>query len=317
MVAYSGNHNAHLNLRVRLIKYSNTQNQQSQQSGSGLFGSLGQSQQQNQQQGGLQSGQSNNQQQQTVPGVRIDTANIRGTTRFNDLHDELQKQIDHLDAVIQQQIKIKNDINAILPAHDNGLANIPNDVEFCRRKLIGLEAAMSSDADSVRNVQKLVTEDIEHAKLSFRAADNLRLPAQYHIPGVWQAKSSTNDSRSQNGNSEAQRDIVGYFSSTADDLSSTLSKYQKNINEIELHLRNVEATSAQQVASVAASRKGGSASDDDAVRELASALADFEQGILHVAGKVGGARETVQTLQLGEFTDPSKSATSRHRSGIY
>jgi nucleoporin p58/p45 len=266
----------------------------------------------------LQFGQSNSQQQQTVPGVRIDTANIRGTTRFNDLHDELQKQIDHLDAVIQQQIKIKNDINAILPAHDNGLANIPNDVEFCRRKLIGLDAAMSSDIESIGNVQKLVTKDIEHAKLSFRAADNLRLPAQYHIPGVWPSKSSTNDNRSQNGNGEAQQDIVGYFSSTADELSATLTKYQKNVNEIELHLRNVESTSAQQVASLVARRNGGSASDDDAIRELAAALVEFEQGILHVAGKVGGARESVQTLQLNQFTGPSDAnATNGKRSSIY
>lgn len=280
--------------------------------------SLNQAQQQPQPQGGLTFGQSNNQQQQTVPGVRIDIANIRGTTRFNDLHDELQKQIDHLDQVIQQQVQIKNDITAFIPAHDNDLSHIPDDVEFCRRKLIGLDAAMSSDIESIGNVQKLVTKDIEHAKLSFKAADNLRLPPQYHIPGVWPSKSTTNDNRSQNGDGEAQQDIVGYFSSTADELSSTLGKYQKNISEIELHLRNVESTSAQQVASLVSRRNGGSASEDDAIRELAAALTEFEQGILHVAGKVGGAREGLQALQLGGFTGPSDVKLSKgRRSGVY
>jgi nucleoporin p58/p45 len=81
--------------------------------------------------GGLSLGQSTNQQQQTVPGVRIDVTNIRGTTRFNDLHEDLQKQISFLDDFIQAQIQLKNDCDAIMPSHDSQLAQVPNDVEFC------------------------------------------------------------------------------------------------------------------------------------------------------------------------------------------
>lgn len=85
-----------------------TQNQQSQPQQSSMFSS---SQNQPQAQssflgGGLSLGQTNNQNQQTVPGVRIDLTNLRGTTRFNDLHEDLQKEISKLDDIIQGQIKL-------------------------------------------------------------------------------------------------------------------------------------------------------------------------------------------------------------------
>jgi len=267
---------------------------------------------------GFGGGLSTNQQQQTVPGVRIDVANIRGTTRFNDLHEELQKKIEFLDNIIQTQIQLKNDCYAIMPQHEAQLSYIPNDVEFCRRKLIGLDSAVTSDVEAIAHIQKLVKTDAEHAKLSFRAVDNLKLPPQYHVTGVWPAKSTNGDGGSQaNGAGEAQ-DIVGFFSSSADELATTLTKYQKNIGEIELHLRNVEANSAQQVNSLVARRNGASGADEDAVRELAEAFTDFEQGILHVAGKVGGLREGIQSLQLGTFTGPTNAKSpAKKRSGVY
>jgi hypothetical protein len=316
---------------LALTKYSgslgNTQNQQTQQAPptSNMFTSLlnNPQQQQTQQQGfgglsttGLTLGQSTNQ-QQTVPGVRIDTANIRGTTRFNDLHDELQSQIETMDKIIEQQVRLKNECYAIMPAHNDQLASIPNDVEFCRRKLIGLDAAMSSDAEAIAKLQTLASTDFDQGRLSFSAIDNLRLPPQYHVSGVWPAKSTPNNNQSQGGGG----DIVGYFSSAADELSATLTKYQKNISDIELHLRNVEGASAHQVAALIARRNGASGSDEDAIRELAGALAEFEQSILHVAGKVGGVREGIQTLQLGAFPDTTgnstRPATNGKRRGIY
>ena len=155
-------------------------------------------------------GQSTNQ-QQTVPGVRIDVSQLRGTTRFNDLHDDLQKQIKLFDDVIQQQIRLKNDCDAIMPAHNNQLAQVPHDVEFVRRKRIGVENAQDSDAQAISIVQKLIKVDAEHAKLSFKAIDNLKLPPQYHSTGVWSGNPAANDNRNQeNGDADAQ-DIVSFF----------------------------------------------------------------------------------------------------------
>jgi nucleoporin p58/p45 len=264
--------------------------------------------------GGL--GQSNN--QQTVPGVRIDTASIRGTTRFNDLHEDLQKQIINMDEVIQAQIRLKNDCDAIMPSHEAQLLGIPHDVDFIRRKLIGVDNALTQDAEAINAAQELIKIDAEHAKLSFKAIDNLKLPPQYHNPGIWSAKSTSNDSRSQiNGEGEAQ-DLIGFFSTTADEQAKALEKYQKHMTDIEQHLRSVEASSAQQINSLITKRNGGFGGQDDPVQELAAILRELEQSILGVAGKVGSAREAMQTLQLGTFTGPAdEKKTNGKRNGVY
>lgn len=266
--------------------------------------------------GGLSLGQTNNQNQQTVPGVRIDLTNLRGTTRFNDLHEDLQKEISKLDDIIQGQIKLRNDCEAIVSSHDSQLAHIPNDVGLMSRKLVGVESAILEDVKAIFTVRELIKTDAAHAKLSFAAIDNLKLPPQYHNTGMWSTKASENRSQSDSG--EDAEDIVGLFSKTADELSATLAKYQTSITEIEQHLRGLEASSAQQINSFVAKRRGGYGSTEDPIAELAAALREFEQSILGVAGKVGGAREGMQNLQLGEFAASTNGRNvNGKRNGIY
>jgi nucleoporin p58/p45 len=288
-----------------------------------MFTSLGQNNQ-NQPQaqpssllgGGLSLGQSNTQNQQAVPGVRIDLSNLRGTTRFSDLHEDLQKEISRMDDIIQGQIKLKNDCEAIMPSHNNQLAQVPNDVAFCNRKLVGVESAAVSDVNAISLVREFIKTDAEHAKLSFRAIDNLKLPPQYHNSGMWSGKAQ--GSQAQGGDEDDAEGLVTLFSTTADELAATLTKYQHNITLIEQHLRGVEANSAQQINAFVAKRTGSSGVQEDPVAELAAALREFEQGILGVAGKVGSAREGVQTLQLGGFgTSTNGKNTNGKRSGVY
>lgn len=297
------------------------QNQPQQQS---MFSSIGGGQAQNQPQaqpsglfgGGLSLGQNNTQNQQSVPGVRIDVSNLRGTTRFNDLHDDLQKEISRMDDIVQAQIKLKNDCEAIMPSHNKQLAQIPNDVGFCNRKLVGVESAVLSDVKNISLVQDFAKIDEEHAKMSFRAIDNLKLPPQYHNTGIWSTKSQ--DNRSQGNGEESAEDLVGLFSATADELAVKLTKNHNYLTEIEQHLRGIEGSSAQQINSFVAKRSGSGGSREDPVAELAAALREFEQSILGVAGKVGGAREAVQTLQLGGFnTSTNGRNTNGKRSGVY
>ena len=49
--------------------------------------------------GSLTMGQGNNAQTGTVPGTKIDLSNLRPTTRFSDLHDDLKKQIEELNTL--------------------------------------------------------------------------------------------------------------------------------------------------------------------------------------------------------------------------
>ncbi|TQS38402.1 hypothetical protein Golomagni_01092, partial [Golovinomyces magnicellulatus] len=240
-------------------------------------------------------GKNSTQQQQTIPGVLIDTSNIRGTTRFNDLKEELQKQLMEIDTIIQAQIQLKNDCDAIMPAHESQLTQIPIDVEFCQRKLVGVDNAADSDIHAISAVQKLIKNDAEAAKLSFAAIDILKLPPQYHLPGVWSPK---NNNRGGSGETEG---IVGLFSQTADELSAKLATYQKHISEIEQHLRGVEANSAHQINTLAAKKNGNTFSEESSFDQLAGVLRDFETGLLNIAGKVGETRKGVTALQLNQF----------------
>ncbi|RKF61031.1 Nucleoporin NUP49 [Erysiphe neolycopersici] len=235
-----------------------------------------------------------NQQPQTIPGVLIDASNVRGTTRYNDLKEELQKQLMEIDTMIEAQIQLKNQCDAIMPAHEVQLSQIPDDVEFCRRKRIGVDNTADSDIHAISEVQKLIKSDAEAAKLSFAAIDMLRLPPQYHIPGVLSPKAT-------NRGSGGYEDIVGFFSQTADELSDKLATFKKHLSEIEQHLRGVEANSAHQINVLVARKKGNSPAEESSFDQLASVLRDFETGLLNVAGKVGETRKGVTTLQLNQF----------------
>ena len=248
----------------------------------------------------------------------MDWTNIKSITRYNDLHEDIQKTLDHIDNVISLQIRHKNECEAMMPRHEEQLSNVPSDVEYCTRKLKGMQDIMEDDAEAVDILRDQIKKDAEHAKLSFRAIDNLKLPPQYHNSGHWPSKGSGGDNRSQGTGASDARDIVGYFSESADELTSKLAKYQKNIAEIELHLRGVEASTAQQIHTYISRRNGAAGAQSDEIQELAESLQDFERGILNVAGKVGSTRESVQSLQLGAFMGPTNgSTTNEKRSNVY
>lgn len=239
----------------------------------------------------------------SVPGVRIDVSLMRGTTRFNDLHEDLQKQIENIDKIITAQQALSADCEAIMPSHESQLLCIPTDVDFLQRKLIGVESSLETDAEAVALVGNLVKSDAEHAKLSFRAIDNLKLPPQYHHQGNWIGKSASVSTSSQQDPSNSQ-DLVSYFSQTADEMSATLQKYQSHISEIEQHLRTVEAATIIQAQQM--NGQGFGDGVDEQKRELAAVLREFEAGIRGVAGVIAETREGMQRLQLGGFVDSSK-----------
>ncbi|KAL2255344.1 hypothetical protein VTK26DRAFT_3549 [Humicola hyalothermophila] len=143
-------------------------------------------------------GQSTNaqqqQQQQVVPGVRIDLSNIKSTTRFNDLQETLQKEIAMIDEAIQKCIRDKEAVDAFLPAHAEQLAAIPTDVSFVTRKSEGAHNALKSDVLAIDQLRELVKADADNARLSFRAIDNQKLPMQYHQAGLWAAASTSSSS---------------------------------------------------------------------------------------------------------------------------
>ncbi|CAK7217613.1 hypothetical protein SBRCBS47491_003218 [Sporothrix bragantina] len=285
---------------------------------------------------GATASQPQQQQQQVVPGVRIDLSNLKGTTRFNDLQESLQKDIIAFDSLIQSYIEQKNQVEAFLPAHSESLEAIPGDVRFVARKYDGVSAAMASDLQSIQALRETVKQDAEHAQLSFKALDNQKLPAQFHTSGLWSTGGSGapkkngrgrdgaggDDRDSKNGDRAGgdgggRTDLINYFSHTGDEIGQQLRKLESNLGEIEVHMYSVQSGLLEQLQRIAASSSssggasasasagangdGSGSSSDDKVAELAAVLRDFEESILSVASVVGSARESMTGLQLGDF----------------
>jgi nucleoporin p58/p45 len=257
---------------------------------------------------GLTLGQSTAGQQQAVPGVRIDLSNIKSTTRFNDLQESLQKEIAMLDEAIQKCIKDKDAVDAFLPSHGEQLAAIPTDVSFVSRKSEGAHNALASDILAIDQLRELVKQDADHARLSFKAIDNLKLPTQYHQAGLWSNRGQQVGAGGGGGgaggaaDAESNTDLISFFSRTADEMDDMMRKFERNLGEIEVHLHGVQGNMLEQMQRVAAQSKSASQGGvDERVLELAAVLRDFEESILKVAGVVGGVKEGVTELQLKDF----------------
>lgn len=275
-----------------------------QQQSSGPFGgSLG---------ARLQFGQSRNQ-QHTVPGVQVDVSQIRGTTRFQDLNEQVQSEIIQLETFIQQQIAAKDQCSALMPKHGEGVSYIPNDVKFCADKLDTVTSALDFDANAVDQLRKTVQSDTDDAMLSFKAIDNLKLPQQFHYTGMaWPSSVGGGSSKSAAAIEEAsklggsgsdgnQGDIVSYFSKRADALAAEVARYERQLAEVEEHLRTVEAGAAQSQEELirrmnAPNGEHGLRSQERELRDVFNAI---ESEIYTVATKVGQAREAVIDVTVG------------------
>jgi nucleoporin p58/p45 len=244
-------------------------------------------------------------QQQSVPGVKIDLANLRGTSRFGDLHEDLQKLVEEIDKGIVAQTELHKQVDAMMPGHEQNLMCIPNDVEFVSRRLTTMQHALENDAQAIDYVRKTVKKDANDARLSFRALDNLKLPPQYHYQGLWSSPTPSAPPRTATGaaaaDDEGSTDLVAYFSQQADDMAQTLEKYKRNLQEIEEGLRGVEAKTVQMTQKLMLTKgeDGRERNEAEVVSELSQVLRTFEGGILSVAGSVWMAREGVQELTVG------------------
>lgn len=236
-------------------------------------------------------GQQQNQ-QQTVPGVKIDASNVRPTTRFNDLHDDLKSQIEQLDAFIKKQESFAAQCEAMIPNHSRDVESVTPDVDLITSKLDTVELALENDSREISAAKELNKADAADFTRCAKLIENLSLPPNFHYGP------SAGGARNRVGDDEYDVDLVGYFTRQADSMQKTLNTFTSNLSEIESHLRVIEATTIQQSQQVAAQRAGGVAGNDT-VRELADTLRGFENGILDAAGFVGACREGVNELILG------------------
>lgn len=243
-----------------------------------------------------------------VPGVRIDLSNMKSTTRFNDLHEDVQKGIADIDKFIQNGMSQKDQLDAFMPAHGEQLSAIPGDVRFVGRKYAAVDSALGADLHAIKQMRDLVRSDAEEAKLSFSAVDNLMLPSQYHVnnaPGFFGSSNrggSGSDGKGGDDDDKTASDLVGFFSKQVDEMDDQIKRFQKNVREIEMHLGGVQQNLMDQASRLQNGGGGlGAGLAEEKQMELYAVLRDFEESILQVASVVGAGREGVTELQLSDF----------------
>ncbi|KAL9036538.1 MAG: hypothetical protein Q9180_004243 [Flavoplaca navasiana] len=317
--------------------FGNTSTQPTSQQGGGLFGSLGPSQAQpkpqtlsvfnniNQSSNNPPQNQSQQptqqpslfatsigqytQRQQPVPGVRVTTSELRPTTRFTDLHEQLQTIIENIDGFIQQQMKFQQECAAMNHGLDQNCSQMPDDVDFCTRALHTMQHALENDAEAISRAKVLTKADVANAKLSFATIESMAVPQQYQATNLWALPSISREVAPSSLDDESvpetdgSTSLISFFSSQADEMSKSLDNYKKNIMEVEDYLKGVETNTVTQLQQLSLTRgqDGQGKSAEDQVRELAAVLKDFENGIINVAGKVGSVREKVQEAVLDGY----------------
>ncbi|KAL9024703.1 MAG: hypothetical protein Q9196_006316 [Gyalolechia fulgens] len=249
------------------------------------------------------------QRQQPVLGVRVTTSELRPTTRFTDLHEHLQTVIENIDDFIQQQMKFQQECVALNPTIEENCSSMPTDVEFCTKALDTLQTALENDAETISQAKSLTKGDVSNAKLCFSAVDNMTIPQQYQASNLWALPSVSRDSAPSLLDDDDMRgmdtntSLVALFSTQSDAMSRSLDDYRKNVADIESYLKGVEASTMQQMQQLffTRGRDGADKNAEDQVRELAAVLREFENGILNVAGRVGGVRENMHGLMLADY----------------
>lgn len=247
--------------------------------------------------------------QQPIPGVRVTTSELRPTTRFTDLHEQLQTLIENIDEFIQQQMKFQQECVALNPSIEESCNQMPIDVDFCTKALDTMQTALENDAEAISQAKSLTKGDISNAQLSFSTVDNMAVPQQYQTSNLWalplvsreSVPSLLDDEYARDGSSSTS--LIAFFSNQSDTMSRSLDGYKKNVADVETYLKGIEASTMQQMQQLFFTRgqDGSGKNAEDQVRELAAVLKGFENGILNVAGRVGGVRENMQGAMLGDY----------------
>jgi nucleoporin p58/p45 len=233
-------------------------------------------------------------------------SNIKPTTRYFELHEDLQKEIDRVDNFIQYQIQLFTQCGAFMPEHGNQLKSIPQDVDFVHKRYDATTVALQGDAADIAAVQKSVQADIEDARRIFTAIENQKLPLQFQYSTAWpaQAPGPATDAGDAGGGGGAfaATDLLPYFEARSDELATRLARYQRQLVEIEAHLRTVEGSATEQMQRLlrrngsvedGAGGGGGAGGDRERVADLVDAMRTFEEAVLRVAARVGEARQGV------------------------
>jgi len=275
-----------------------------------------------QQQGSTLFGASSQPQQQTVPGVKIDLSNIKPTTRFSELNEDLQNTIIQIDNFIQQQMKWATEIQESMPARGAALETIPADVEYLTQRAEIVEEALDTDAQDIKRAKEDLAGDQDDARRCFNALENLKLPAQFHYTGLAAAAAAGLAAAGGSGADDpdatpagSASDLAPYFQAKAKELRARLGRATAQLADIEDHMGIVEARAVEQFEKLLYRRARPGDWNNDEVRALVGTLRDFEDAILRSASRVGQVRDDVVGLTLGDVSGASTRIDVRRNGG--
>jgi nucleoporin p58/p45 len=186
-------------------------------------------------------GQSTAATQQTAPGGKVDLANAKGSTRVGDLTEELQLEIATIDMIVNNIMEQQRQIAAFLPQHGKDVEQLTNDVTFLEGKLKGVQAALEEDVRNIQYLKDMTKQDIEDAQLSFKAVDNLKLPAHYHQPSLFGGnRANAGSANASQGGTDETGDILALYARRTLQLKEKHEKLLEKMRACEEHMPGVE-----------------------------------------------------------------------------
>lgn len=275
----------------------------------------------------------------STSSARIDLEHLRPTTKFDQLAEDLQREIVNLDTAILNEMHRCNEVSDLLPTIAASGSNIANDVTYVTRKLEEVETGLENDAEDIQNLKEnTVKKDAEEAKICFREVDRLKMPSQYQasvggptasvsggvygghgLSGWWNHPQTLQRSMRQGtgaGSSRALQlpgdedeesrrngpaNIVDFFDRRGEEMRKTLAENKALLLGIETFVTGVESKIAVKEREVMGreGRANSSQEEEDPVGLLRYVFGEFERSLYEVADKVGEARDGVQDLVMG------------------
>ncbi|KAK9373221.1 uncharacterized protein V1513DRAFT_185651 [Lipomyces chichibuensis] len=108
---------------------------------------------------------------------------ITSLTRYSDLPESAQKELDEIDNYINKQTEISEDLKARKNSWQDELQSVPRDVEVVMRKLVTTHQALSNDLVSTTSLRTIVDTATQDAQLCIQILQQLRIPGARLPPG--------------------------------------------------------------------------------------------------------------------------------------
>lgn len=198
--------------------------------------------------------------------------NLRGTTRYEELHSDVKGLLDFLERYVQDSIAISQELSARSIGQKEAMESVEADVEHVMRKLSSTNAFLNNDGHSIGQLQNAALHLNKTASVSTRTIDVLRLPPSQ---------------RSQYVSSHAKPDhsLMPYFEEKTAEIEGKTQNFLSAVTEVE---RTVEAIERE------VGNAGGSA--ESKARDVAKAEKMVFSGLVAVAGRVAVLNEDLKSI---------------------